>query len=765
MHLAIGRISRKSGRDARLNAIRRLSPPDRLLCLKLAMANPNALGDEGLWLELIQLASIEPPLPPSPPVDWIRTRLGLPFLDLTPIREESLDLIAHRWDRLPPALVGLTRAIEGAAWSERAARLVALTAHQDRAPEGDTGPLSGLFELVKEGDDPAAWSALVRLATMPQPEGELADARIQHLAKAALPFAAVSHVEGDAGVAGESGPRAIAARPDRAVGLAAALASCFERRPTKVRRGTAWAAIALLESIPHASPHFARLGACMLHPESTAARAMAAVMRWDREPIFRRAALRWCGVDALAAACLERLNAAPTTGDHELVLQGIHLALRPSRAARLAMLAPTLDRVSGSLPRQGPVPTPLHVEELTPTARRMIPRWLATLKPTEDLVSAAIDPLLTDVDPGVRLAALSVARPSEARDLCFDEHPIVATSAALRWSRAGLGLNRRGVISTEIQRVLRSLRASPHATVRRIATEDLAGTEIWWPDLPASRLAARCTLGIEPERFQALLSQAVHGEDIGLAVRAIRMAERLRATEAIRAVLLPIAAHAASDRPPLTGAPDAQERRPANAPDPRVMATIASALGCLAEGDAVDALLNLVRAPLAADDPRIRANAVDALITHGPPPINPERVIEAMLELKGSPDHRVRGGVTRGLARLADLDDTCGVEALDLAGSMLADERPGHRLAALWAIEHATAPMLRAAGAAGTLGALHGLVASIAQESDPATEARALHVLRRISHAGALLRSSTHRDAPLAFDADAASDQERGGDA
>lgn len=765
MHLSIGRISRKKGRDARLGAIQRLPPPDRLLCLKLAMANPIAQRDEGLWLELIQLASIEPPLPPSRPIDWILTRLGLPYLDLTPIREESLDLIASRWDRLPPALLGLTRAIEGASWSERAARLVALAARPDRAPECDPGPLRGLFELVKEGDDPAAWSALVRLATMPEPEGELADARILQLAKAALLRSPAHRDRGDLDAESESSPRVTHARPDMAVGLAAALASCFERRPSKVRRGTAWAAIALLESIPHASPHFARLGACMLHPDSTAARAMASVMRWDREPLFRRAALRWCAVDALGAACLERLNAAPTTGDHELILQGIHLTLRPSRAARLAMLSPTLDRPSGLLSRHGPVPTPLHVEELTPSARRMIPRWLATLRPTEEVVSAALDPLLTDVDPGVRLASLIVARPSEARDLCFDEHPVVATSAALRWSRAGLGLNRRGVISSEIQRVLRALRASPHATVRRIATEDLAGTEIWWPDHPASRLAARCTLSIEPDRFQELLAQAVHGADVGLAVRAIRMAERLRATDAIRAVLLPIVAHAAPHDRLSTAAPNAQVGDLAGPLDQRVMATIASALGCLVDGDAIDALLKLARAPLAPDDERIRANAVDALISHGPPRGNPERVIEAMLELKASPDHRVRGGVTRALARLAELDQSCGTVALDLAGAMLTDARPGHRLAALWAIEHATAPMLRAATVAGTLGALHERVASIARQCDPATETRALHVLRRISRVGEPSRTTARIDAPLAFHADGVSDHERGGGA
>jgi HEAT repeat protein len=117
--------------------------------------------------------------------------------------------------------------------------------------------------------------------------------------------------------------------------------------------------------------------------------------------------------------------------------------------------------------------------------------------------------------------------------------------------------------------------------------------------------------------------------------------------------------------------------------DEQIVATAAAALG----ETATDSGRAAARALLAHAVPRVRANALDALLRAGrnnPAPDPP--ALTLAIELKDDPHHRVRAGALRGLLISETADQ---VSAAANIASMLADDRPLHRLAALWAVERA----------------------------------------------------------------------------
>jgi hypothetical protein len=123
----------------------------------------------------------------------------------------------------------------------------------------------------------------------------------------------------------------------------------------------------------------------------------------------------------------------------------------------------------------------------------------------------------------------------------------------------------------------------------------------------------------------------------------------------------------------------------------------------------------VVRVCLRHESGRVRANAVEALSRHDGG--------GEWRELKADPSHRARANALLAMARSGD-----GAESVELE-AMLADPRPLHRLAGLWAAERAAV----GSGDGRRWEAWAGRVAELARdESEDAIRVRAARCAARM---------------------------------
>jgi HEAT repeat protein len=101
---------------------------------------------------------------------------------------------------------------------------------------------------------------------------------------------------------------------------------------------------------------------------------------------------------------------------------------------------------------------------------------------------------------------------------------------------------------------------------------------------------------------------------------------------------------------------------------------VVAMLGALESGAAREAVRRLWEHPAG----RVRATVIEAIGRR-----DPAEVSRRIVELKPEEHHRVRGNAAKAVLLAADGDE--GASAL--LASMLGDERPLQRLAALWALE------------------------------------------------------------------------------
>jgi hypothetical protein len=119
------------------------------------------------------------------------------------------------------------------------------------------------------------------------------------------------------------------------------------------------------------------------------------VLRWDRDPLIRRAAWRWAPVESIGAAAIERLSRTSTVAEHEVVLRLGHLAARPIRRQRLAMIAIPTQGGTGAVRPGGVLPTADQIVQLTAEARRQVVR-MASATGTDLAARAGADRALAD---------------------------------------------------------------------------------------------------------------------------------------------------------------------------------------------------------------------------------------------------------------------------------------------------------------------------------------------------------------------------------
>lgn len=357
--------------------------------------------------------------------------------------------------------------------------------------------------------------------------------------------------------------------------------------------------------------------------------------------------LGWLGIDALAGQALEHIERlAPTPHFAAIIAGREHLLLRPEQSARLGRLDP-----------RRPAAPPCHVvAQLDDEAQAALPAWLTAIPMTLEERLVRLGEGVTFRTPRARLAALrALIGLDEARADEFvarftaDEDERLASLAAhhcLRRRFAGL------------EAMLERLLTSSHPSLRALAAvhAHAADFETLWSHwsgrgpVDSIRLAARVAVRDNRASILADVRRRLRDSRRDTALRAVRMAEDL---DLLPEVELELLALAASD-------------------DPRLAATAVKALGRVESETARDAVL----AAIGHHDVRTRANAIEVLAS---PLIERHRpMIETLTQ---APENRPRANAIAALARV---DRGAAAERLD---AMLDDERPLHRLSALWAAE------------------------------------------------------------------------------
>lgn len=386
------------------------------------------------------------------------------------------------------------------------------------------------------------------------------------------------------------------------------------------------------------------LGRWLSGEEGPAHRSLRSLIRRSDEPLVRMRAFEWVARDGLGAACLDRLDAARSPADHEVVLARTHLLLRPARARRIRMIKASVT----SLPRQP--------DALIEAARCGLATWITAIGGRADAKAGARQALLRDPRPAVRHAALRSLPTGELGPLCLDPDARVARSAFLRWSIAGA---ERGKPSPELAAARRSieqrLSASPHAAVRAWTEEE--SPQALDAGRTAPRLAARRRLASDREGLLDELRSAIRSQDR----RAVAMARALGLCSALAETIA----------------------EGSLATDARFASACASALGDV-ESESAEA--PLLRA-LHTGEARVASNALESIERQQRR--GRARLACGFIEFRDETRHRLRASALRILAVRGE-----DAVALDGLAAMLSDDRPQHRLAGAWLAERLVRPAL-----------------------------------------------------------------------
>jgi hypothetical protein len=431
---------------------------------------------------------------------------------------------------------------------------------------------------------------------------------------------------------------------------------------------------------------------------------LGASIRASVTPLSRRRAWEWLTIKDLAPACSARLRAAANSAEHDAVLSRWHLSLRParSRAAREVLRS-----------REGSawLPNGREAPALDTNARAGAAR-LAKLTRTPSPSPAAAPPraldwTLIDPDARVRLVASVNAGGSEVADYAFDHDADVARSAAIAWSDAALRVGGRCIVPRNPDAaaarldITLAMCASPHAAVRAIGKQDAQSADLFDGRSAPSRINAWRALEHDRAAFidtiRAASSRAEASQDADARQALLALIRRLDLAADFTDILNTWVARATT-----AAAQTDTARAGATA------ITLLSSLTPSQLGDARASLDSCLHAP----DTRVRANAVETImlrVRRGLEPA-PADILNSMLELKDDDAHRVRANTIRGL--LSACRDTAANSApramaqsqhltapphaepkhalaatsRDSLERMLRDERPLHRVAAVWAV-------------------------------------------------------------------------------
>jgi hypothetical protein len=352
--------------------------------------------------------------------------------------------------------------------------------------------------------------------------------------------------------------------------------------------------------------------------------------------VARRRAWQHLGRGAADRACLNRLASAPSAAEHAAVLELWHLVINPDRGRRFAA---SQQRGAAALAGTHPLPAAHHLEQLSPAARRATAHLTAVVEPDRTKRARVFDAIASDADPSVRLAAMVAAQPDHdvALRFCTDTDLHIARFAG-------------------------------------IVAGDAAEVDPWSAGCEHSRLEALRLLRLDRSGFLAQLRARIEDGSEAQRLDGILLAKRLGLGGELEIELLRALAR-----------DDGTEGR--------LTATAVSALGDVPSGAAASAVKACVGHPVG----RVRANAVEVMLSPKWGSHGHAQWAASLLELKTDRHHRVRSTLLRGVltaagAPLAAARSSARLELM----TMIGDERPLHRLAGLWAIERAISAGSRA---------------------------------------------------------------------
>lgn len=480
--------------------------------------------------------------------------------------------------------------------------------------------------------------------------------------------------------------------------LAQAIAEFDQHR----RFGVLLAAVATLSD---ASASAARRGvghalAAWFAGDSTPAHgALRMVLRKADIALARERALSWIVLDPVASAAGDRLARARTPAEHDAVLARVHLIRRAERRSKLGYLRdrPKLHKPKAAGPADAgldpaetppatirwpeacPVPDEAMTEALSPAGRAGLAEWLAGIGLDSPTRTHILMRRLVDPEPRVRYSVVRFGTTTLREDLVYDPSGAVSRSAALSLSRVGEPME------ASPEPWMRGLGRHADASLRAMGTQERARH-----DADAATAAGTCAARrqasagtLDPaSRIAERIHYALDPSD---RISAMRLAVRLGLCEAreIREAMLEVLRLG-----------DAARQREGDAS--RVVATAVRALTAV-PGDAV---VTALHAALHAEHPRVRANAIEALAERRRKGMRVDPADISLIEFTGDAHQRVRANAVRA-ALFAGHRPASKLEAKptppntperphdhERAGetlrSMLGDERPAHRVSALW---------------------------------------------------------------------------------
>jgi len=398
-------------------------------------------------------------------------------------------------------------------------------------------------------------------------------------------------------------------------------------------------------------------------PSSEAHMVLRSVLRRDEDPRLGERAMEWLGRSHLAGACLDRLARPRSHSERERIAARAHQLLHPARARKARLIE------RPSLPRGQ------DIRDLSIGAQRGLSRLASAMSLSERAHGEIVGGLIRSEDPLARLACAHLTPRPLLEGLCFDRDAAVARTAALRWSRAGSAphVEPDGRRAHDL-RVAHRMARLGDPFLRRVGREEAARLDPLDAG-PASGVLARAAFVADPEAALARLRRTIREGRPPERMRAVARVRTLRAESRVELELLQVASGAAGE---------------AEQGGDRLVSVVASALGAVMTPTSRQALRALAR----HQDARVRANALEALARQArrADDRRGDAELGAMLwEAKADPHHRVRGAAVRWLLEgsVFGPGSASDPETLEALEGLLGDERPAHRVSALWAARRA----------------------------------------------------------------------------
>lgn len=502
---------------------------------------------------------------------------------------------------------------------------------------------------------PAAENALDLIKTTPLPSLSYLVTGILRRGDAPRRAAAAEVLLALARRCGGAGSDRLAPAEAAHVGAAVAEAIAFYAQHRQPRAVTAWLCLS-----SQRFPALEQVFADPRHPGTVAVREM---LEAAATPQARRA--------LLAAVRFPTLERAAATGLRRSAARG---RLEDALAGGACLAWPDVAAAVGRVERSEQLwPAPAVRQAWLPQAQRHLASWAVSLPGEPETRCHRLAGLATLDDPFARLTALRrliqshQAGPQQAAAATAaaigrfvdDAQASIARLAARHLIRAA---------SADLPRQLARWCNSRHISVAQLAERALAPIgfqRLWsgWAGLSAERRLAlgRVLIKIDPN-FHAALGARLSRADPAERVRALSIIAELGQGAFFEEELIRLTR---GDRP-------------------RVVATAVRALGSTGSDQAVRA----TAAALDHADPRVRANAVEAL--SGPAQATHPDAVAVLGRVKrmtGDAANRPRANAIHAVLRLVGTDSEGGAEARQALDRMLGDRRAAHRLSALWLVE------------------------------------------------------------------------------